>query len=485
MRHITRSHALIHLFLLLVGPSLLWVGPAVAHDDDADHADDAPVVTAQQLYGATPSPDRVVLTISGDPRTSISVNWRTSADVKQGLVEIAEATPGPDFPKQAERTAATRQRLDSDLGPAHYHSHTWTDLTPGTKYAYRVGSLAGNWTEWYQFTTAAAEDEPFSFVYFGDAQNNIRSMWSRVVRQAYQDAPRSAFLLHAGDLVNSAESDSEWGEWFHAAGWLNAQTPVIAVPGNHEQKRRLILKSLSRHWRPTFTFPENGPSGLEETCYTFTYHNLRVIALDSNRSLVKQTAWLEQTLAKNESTWVICTFHHPIYSTGKGRDNPLLRAAWKPLFDRYKVDLVLQGHDHTYGRTGFKVPSVLPLQVPVEAGEPEEEPTGEPEIDAREGSGHVENVPTGVQAVDQQSGTVYVVSVSGPKMYHHTRMEFMRRVAEDTQLYQVIHIDGPTLRFEARTAIGQLYDAFELRKRDGEINELVELPPEVPENVRP
>ena len=61
----------------------------------------------------------------------------------------------------------------------------------------------------------------------------------------------------------------------------------------------------------------------------------------------------------------------------------------------------------------------------------------------------------------------------------------MKRVAEDTQLYRIIHIDGTRLRFEARTAIGKRYDAFELRKRPGQINELIEILPEVPEHLRP
>ena len=42
--------------------------------------------------------------------------------------------------------------------------------------------------------------------------------------------------------------------------------------------------------------------------------------------------------------------HYPIYSSKQGRDNVGLRNALQPLFEKYKVDLVLQGHDHTYGR---------------------------------------------------------------------------------------------------------------------------------------
>jgi hypothetical protein len=96
----------------------------------------------------------------------------------------------------------------------------------------------------------------------------------------------------------------------------------------------------------------------------------------------------------------------------------------------------------------------------------------------------VANVPTGVQKLDESTGTVYVVSVSGPKMYSLQHASFMKRVAEDTQLYQIISIDGDKLRFEARTAVGDLYDAFELQKQAGEVNKLVEIDPEVPQHVR-
>ena len=49
---------------------------------------------------------------------------------------------------------------------------------------------------------------------------------------------------------------------------------------------------------------------------------------------------------------------------------------------------------------------------------------------------------------------------------------------------QAVHVDGGMLRFEARTAVGDLYDAFELHKQEGDINRLVEIEPEVPENKR-
>ena len=170
--------------------------------------------------------------------------------------------------------------------------------------------------------------------------------------------------------------------------------------------------------------------------------------MNSNEKIGEQAEWLDRILTGNEEKWVICTFHHPMFSTGKDRDNSALRAVWKPILDKHRVDLVLQGHDHTYGRTGLDTPS-------------------EPEV-------AIGNVPAGVTHRDDHHGTVYVVSVSGPGMSSLDPDPVMVRVAENTQLYQIIHIDGLTLRYEAHTAIGELYDSFTLEKTVGQPNRILE-----------
>ena len=461
---------------------------AVAHEG---HDHKVAAVKPADYYKPTAMPDRIVLTINGDPRSTRAVSWRTSTEVAHGIAEITEAEATPYFSEKSKPIEATTQELKTDINTANFHTAIFKDLTAGKKYAYRVGD-GTNWSEWFHFEMTAATNEPFSFIYFGDAQNNIRSMWSRVIREAYSDAPKAAFLLHAGDLINTAEADAEWGEWCGAGAWANAMMANVAIPGNHEQaKVEDGKRRLSHHWRPQFEFPMNGPKGLEETCFSFVYHNVLVIGLDSNRDQQIQAEWLDQLLSENTAQWVVCSFHHPIFSTAKDRDNPELRAMWKPIIDKYKVDLVLQGHDHSYGRTGLQVPSTLDAETKVPAK------TATTSIEqVRSGSTAVQtvaatiprtvaNVPTGVQQIDGQTGTVYVVSVSGPKMYNNQRQSFMPRVAEDQQLYQIIHIDGGKLRFEARTAIGELYDAFELRKQPGKINELIEIAPEVQQHLRP
>ncbi len=452
MKHYARSgfgSRRFHVSLPLIwaiATCLLTANTASAHDGD-DHEHTAPPARQPaEMYAPSVTPDRIVLSWSGDPTTSMAVTWRSSTEVAKASAEIAVAGPGPNFRKQASRHAATTEPFESDLSRCHQHSVVFKDLQPATKYAYRVGS-DNNWSEWFQFVTAPTDHEPFYFVYFGDSQNEVRSMWSRVIREAFADAPRAAFMLHAGDLVNDARSDAEWGEWFHAGSFINAHIPVVATPGNHEYTRKKVLgisttRMLAPHWQPTFTFPENGPGDLKESAYYLDYQNIRLVSLNSNEQTAEQIEWLDKVLSETNKTWKILTFHHPIYSMAKRRDNPVLRDQWKPIIDKHHVDLVLTGHDHTYGRSNLIAPE--------------------------------ENVPEGVNWRSEKGGTVYVVSVSGPKMYEvdEKARERMKVSGEQKQLYQVIHVDGKTIQYIARTADGKEFDAFTLKKGADGVNTL-------------
>lgn len=402
------------------------------------------------IHRPTPVPDRIVLSWSGDPATTQAVTWRTDISVSDGtaIAQLALAEGGPGFDPTWGRknfradkittVPARTEHLKTAINEACYHSAGFTNLRPATRYVYRVGD-GQNWSEWFQFRTASDRVEPFGFIYFGDAQNGLKTLWSRVARGAYSDMPKARFILHAGDLVNSGVSDSDWGEWHTAAGWINGMVPNVPIPGNHEY---IGKNGLTDHWRPQFTLPENGPRGLEESCYHFDFQGLRVVCLNSNERIPEQAAWLRGILTKanNPNRWTVVAFHHPLYSTARGRDNKSLRDAWRPILDEFSVDLVLQGHDHTYGRSGLM---------------------------------HEDNLVTG-SSLRNESGTVYVVSVSGAKMYTLGEQEWMQSSAENTQLYQLIRIDGDVLKYESRTATGDLFDSFELHKKPNGRNELVE-----------
>lgn len=414
--------------------------------------DEAPPkkVTDEVAHRPSPIPDRIVLTWTGNPARSMAVTWRTDETVKQAIAEVQPADHGPLFTMNAVKVTAVSTAVQTNLGPAMAHAAQFVDLQPQTKYAYRVGDGA-NWSEWNHFVTASEQEAPFSFVYFGDAQNDLKSQWSRVVREAYSDAPKAAFLLHAGDLVNRGSNDADWGEWFTASSHIHRMVPCLPTPGNHEYEKTGDQRRLTPAWRTQFTLPENGPPDLLETAYWIDYQGTRFVSLNSNERQAEQAQWLDGVLSTNPCRWTVVTFHHPIYSSSRGRDNGELRAAWQPIFDKHHVDLVLQGHDHTYARSG-------PLT-------------------------H-ENLPTGVANRAGSAGTMYVVSVSGPKMYALEHRPFMTRAAENTQLYQIVTIAGDELRYAAHTANGTLYDAFTLRKRPGQPNDLVNQIPDLPERRR-
>ena len=415
------------LALLVCSPAYMYLQQTVASE------------TSQQAG----SFERIILTWSENPATTQAVTWRTDTGDMQAIAQIAKADASPFFGNNARTIPATTAGLQLDNGKLYYHSVNFTNLTPNTLYAYRVGNGA-HWSAWFQFRTASDQPEPFSFIYFGDAQNNIRSLWSRAIRSAILENPRARFLIHAGDLVHHGDSDDEWGEWFDAAGWLFAMVPSLPATGNHEYRNeRTSRKRLSPFWRPQFMLPENGVSGLEETVYYIDYQGVRMVVLNSNKKIKKQARWLEKILKANPNHWTIIAFHHPVNPTFYLENEKKLDKIWKPIFEKYNVDLILQGHEHIYAR-GF-------------------------------GSGRETNT-------NQAAGPLYITSVSGPKMYRIKHRRWMNRVGENMQLFQVISVSRNTLQFRAMTVTGELYDAFHLLKEKSGKKVFIErMPPDSPE----
>lgn len=401
-------------------------------------------------YTPGPAPDRIILTVTENPGRSQAVNWRTSHAATQTVAQIVKATASAGLHLDAATVTGSSRLLGSENGLARHHQVHFEDLQPDTLYAYRVGGQS-TWSEWLQFRTASEDAEAFSLLYFGDAQNSVKSHFSRVIREARAELPRPSLMLHAGDLVNLREGihDDEWGEWFDAGAFLYAMTPNIVVAGNHEHvdhedEDGSRLRVLSEHFRAQYTVPGNGPNGFADTVYSVRYQNTLFVVLDSTQAIEdaefarQQAEWLDAVLTENTSRWVIISHHHPMFSVSLGRDNPILREHWKPVFDRHRVDLVLQGHDHTYGRG--------------------------------------DNVAEGTTMVDGQAGTVYVVSVAGPKMYlvSEEARHVHDRLGEDSQLYQILHVSHDRIAFEARQVTGAIYDAFDIVRDVNGYNRLVE-----------
>ncbi|PZX55823.1 purple acid phosphatase family protein [Algoriphagus chordae] len=397
-------------------------------------------------------PDRIILNISENPLEEIGVNWRTDSTQHVSKLEFAVATPGPEFREstqfiEAKTETLVSQQDDEPTIHANYHQVKLSGLKAGGQYIYRVGE-GENWSEWFQF--AIPEDsKEVNFLYFGDTQNEVLAMFSRVFREAIINLPKMDFTVYAGDLINHESADFEWGGWFDAGQWIHATIPSMMTPGNHEFSKNPA--TLTPHWNAQFNLPTNGPIGLEETTYEVNYPELKIISLDGEQIdesptyRQAQMDWLRGILTNNPRKWTVITFHYPVYATHPDRYHDKMIDHIRPILQEFKVDLAIQGHDHAYAR----------------------------------GQAFEEN---GI--MDYDKGTMYVVSIAGPKMYEVKTDEWMDRKAYGTQTYQWIKVKDDVLTFKTYTALGTLYDSFEIRKGPSGQNRILNHIPNTPERLQ-
>lgn len=416
---------------------------------------------AGKPYAARNLPDRIVLSPAADSSTGMGVTWRTDMAMAETVAELAEMTPSPSFGQRAVKITGSSAASISENGEARHHKVRFTGLKPDTAYAYRVQG-SGGFSEWHQFHTASAAEQPFTFLYFGDTQNSILDIGSLAWRRALLQAGNPELVLHAGDLVASRDDlvhDDEWGQWTQAGGWALATIPQVVAAGNHEyvdviQADGSESRRLADHWPLTFALPENGAKGVEPTTYALDYQGARIVVLDGTSALdlgtlAAQTEWLEARLSESTSRWKIVLMHQPIFTCARPNDTPNIKQAWQPLFEKYGVDLVLQGHDHCYSRLTAEAGSA--------AGK------------AARADGKVQ-------------GPVYMVSVAGSKMYGLNERSPTQpdRVAEDTSLFQIVNVDHDRLSLRTYLNTGTLYDGFDLLKSADGLKSLEEQTGAVP-----
>ncbi|HAV65446.1 MAG TPA: hypothetical protein DCY13_24115 [Verrucomicrobiales bacterium] len=396
-----------------------------------DSRDDAKLVNLFRWtqYPAGPAPDQVVLTWSNDPKTTQAIQWRTSTAIKQGRLVYRKGAAGDDFaPEALTPVDATTTSLETSniLNDPRVHRHVveLKGLEPGTTYTYALGDHTGeHWSPPAEFTTAPAQIQPFSFIYMGDAQNGL-DQWGVLVNNAFRARPDAAFYIMAGDLVDRGNDRDDWDSFFHNAAAIYDRRQLVPAIGNHENQGghpRLYLEQ--------FTLPGNGPEQIErERAYWFNYGNALFVILDTTLSPADQAPWLDQVLGGSNATWKFVAYHHPAYSSAANRDNKSVREHWIPIFDKHHVDLALQGHDHAYLRT-----------YPMKGGE---------------------------RVASPAEGTIYIVSVSGTKMYELAEREYTEFGMTKVSTYQVldIQINGDRLVYRSYDVDGKLRDEFVIQK---------------------
>ena len=182
------------------------------------------------------------------------------------------------------------------------------------------------------------------------AARNDSFGWNRTLEIATAQNPDLNFIISAGDQVNKTGKAKEE----EYAGYLDpdalASLPVATTIGNHD--------SLNADYDYHFNNPNETDNGQTEAGgdYYYSYGPGLFIVLNTNNYNAAEHAQTieEATKAYPDAAWRIVTIHQDIYGSGydhSDTDGMILRTQLTPIFDQYDIDVVLQGHDHTYSRT--------------------------------------------------------------------------------------------------------------------------------------
>lgn len=371
------------------------------------------------LFPSSRNPDQIMLTWSGDPKTSVNVQWRTNTDVTDGILKYWQDKSADTLTSSASAFKMEDRLLQNDRYINRFTAKI-TGLKPGTAYQYIVGSKTGKWSTPARFKTESAVNDGFSFIWFGDTHKS--PIWGDMAQKALKAHPEISFFDIAGDIVSTGLNRNEWDELWHYSGDVFRSKPLMPVPGNHDSQDGLGADMYQK----MFSLPENGPKGLpKEMTYAFNYQDALFLMIDATLSVPAQSAWVEEKLKTSNAKWKFVFFHFPPYNFVEPYDE--IRKEWCTLFDKYHVDMVMNGHMHYYLRTK-----------PMNNGKAMSSPA---------------------------QGTIYTMSISIPGKQEEWLPEDYAVVRyKDGPLYQHISMKGNTLIYKCFDPAGNVKDEFKIVK---------------------
>ncbi len=382
---------------------------------------------------ANNAPNRIITTLNGNTQTQMGFNWyttdkfddakvwvSTSEDLSNPLIfdpEVAEVTNQyaertedgyyiyADLEKDDEGDPVEGEDgepiingyyTDEDVsGPEwtsgdavgsldlvdvteYSYKALATDLEPNTTYYYQVGSDSGEKSEIGTFNTSGEVGDEFTFVQYTDTQNaywnehvfNEAAYGADTIKQALEVADAD-FVLHTGDVVETAEVEDEWVDIFSQSeeSWL--QQPLVVAPGNHDEYALNYGDSqLTEKFNEHINVPVTDEKVDGGSYYSLDYNGVHVVVANTNDNKesednpegkaigTEQLAWIEEDIKQareNGAQWVVLTYHKPLYSKSyhslQDEDVQKVREEFMHMIDELDVDLALQGHDHVISRT--------------------------------------------------------------------------------------------------------------------------------------
>ena len=358
---------------------LLAIGTAVTPAIGAtEHYNDSSVTGGSEEWKAwveewnTVATDYTEVSITpGVNETELNFAWYSPVEAGK------EATPVVHFGTEGNMAefTGTSAPVDTSLtgGVEYMYNHvTVTGIKENTNYVYTVEK---NGVETEQRNYDSKSFSTVKMLYVGDPQigaskgqpqggeelvatdgvantaaRNDAFGWNRTLELAYEQNPDVNFIISAGDQVNKTGKPKEE----EYAGYLSPDVleglPVATTIGNHD--------SLNPDYMYHFNNPNTTDYGATQAGgdYYYSYGDGLFIVLNTNNYNVAEhkQAIAEAVASDPDAQWRVVTIHQDIYGTGldhSDTDGMILRTQLTPVFDENDIDVVLQGHDHTYSRT--------------------------------------------------------------------------------------------------------------------------------------
>lgn len=180
----------------------------------------------------------------------------------------------------------------------------------------------------------------FKFAVLGDFGTGSRVQYELAERMRTLHSTFNYELVAlVGDNLYGSERPQDFKSKFEVPykPLLDAGVKFYGSLGNHDAREQRFYKLFNMEGKLYYTFNPKP--------------DIRFFVLESTYPEPEQIQWLENELKASGSKWKIAVFHHPLYSSGDRHGSDLrLREVLEPLFLKYNVSVVLNGHDHFYER---------------------------------------------------------------------------------------------------------------------------------------
>jgi predicted phosphodiesterase len=258
----------------------------------------------------------------------ITIGWLTPLAITSGSVRVG---PSGNF-----GTSVPSQTLEQADGMLHHV--TLTGLVPGTPYDYEV--TAGGRAVRGHFRTLA-DNGSLRFTAVGDFGGATPA--EVAVAQLMQQQDPDLFVTLGDNTYERGTLDEMDHNVFQQYRQFLGSHGAVWVLGNHDHTTDRGIPTIQNFFMPGRN-------------YSFDVAGIHFIVLegDGSQGYTPGGAYyqfLESDLAAHESApWKLVFFHYPTYSCGQHGSTAWVIKYWVPLFDKYHVDAVFNGHDHDYER---------------------------------------------------------------------------------------------------------------------------------------